>query len=454
MKILICDDEANLRIALQNLLEDDGHTVVCCDTGEAAVEAVSRETFDVAFLDVVLPGINGLETLTKLQNISPHVEVLMMSGHSDLSTAVHATKLGAVNFFEKPLNPDRILIELKHIEEKLTLQSRLSSLEDLVGHEDEIIGVSGMMKSLKSAIAKAAPSDGRVMITGENGTGKELVARAVHHLSHRHHRPFISLNCAALPKDLVESELFGYEKGAFTGAMKRKPGRFELADNGTLFLDEIGDMTLEVQAKLLRVLEENEAIRLGGDRPYHFDIRIITATNKNLVKCIEENTFREDLYYRLNVILLDVPPLRSRREDIPLLAQYFLEKLTHRSGQGLRLWDQSALTALQEYDWPGNVRELRNFVERLVIMGEGDVINGDMVRMHFPAAGGGRSLSAAVRDFDGGDENSLKNLVNRYEKSLLAQCHRECGGNVSRMARILKTDRANLHRKLKYHGIK
>lgn len=295
MRILVVDDEHRIRSSLRGLLRDEGYTVEDCESGERCVERVREEGFDVVLLDVVLNGMDGLETLRRIRQIAPMTKVLMMSGQSDLSTAVRATKLGAHNFFEKPLNPDRVLLELKNIADQMVLEQRVASLENLMGWEEEMVGDSPVMRCLREAITKAAPSDGRVFIFGENGTGKELVARAIHRESSRSRRPFVSLNCAALPRDLVESELFGYEKGAFTGAVRRKPGRFETADGGTLFLDEVGDMALETQAKLLRVLEENEAVRLGGNTPYRFDVRIISATNKNLTREIEEGRFRNDL---------------------------------------------------------------------------------------------------------------------------------------------------------------
>ena len=452
MQILIVDDESRIRTSLEGLLQEEGYSVRSCGTGEQAVEIVQKESVDVVLLDVVLPGIDGLETLKRIREHNPSLKVLMMSGRSDLTTAVKAIKLGGYNFFQKPLNPDQLLQELKNIADRMILERKVNSLETLVGREEKMVGHSPVMQKLQEAIERAAPSEGRVLIFGENGTGKELVARAIHRKSARKASAFVSLNCAALPQDLVESELFGYEKGAFTGAVRKKPGRFEMANGGSLFLDEIGDMGLETQAKLLRVLQENEAVRVGGNTPYKFNVRIISATNKNLVMEIEEGRFREDLFYRLNVIPLDVPPLRDRKEDIPLLAQYFLCQICEKTGKGMKRWAQRALKTLQHYSWPGNVRELQNLVERLVIMSGGEIINVKEVMDVLPLS---PSPSFSKREIPlEGEALSLRKMVEQFEKDVLVQGYREVNGNVSKLARQLKIDRANLHRKLKAYGIK
>jgi two-component system nitrogen regulation response regulator NtrX len=451
MRILVVDDEPRIRSSLEGLLRDEGYTVRSCEGGERCVELIHVEGFDVVLLDVVLPGMDGLETLEHIRKSAPMTKVLMMSGKSDLATAVRATKLGAHNFFEKPLNPDRVLLALKNIAEQMVLEKRVVSLESLVDREEEMIGDSQAMVLLKEAIKRAAPSEGRVFIFGENGTGKELVARDIHRKSTRKDLPFVSLNCAALPQNLVESELFGYEKGAFTGAVRRKPGRFEMADGGSLFLDEIGDMGMDTQAKLLRVLEENEAVRVGGTTPYRFDVRIISATNKNLTEQIERGHFREDLLYRLNVIPLEVPPLRERKEDIHQLAHHFLRRICERTGKGMKQWGKGAVDILPTYSWPGNVRELRNFVERLVIMSEGEIIDGGEVARMLPVSS---AFSSEGRIFMEEKDLSLREMVEDFEKEVLTQGYQETGGNVSKLARKLKIDRANLHRKLKSYGIK
>ena len=452
IRILIVDDEPRIRSSLEGLLRDEGYTVESTQSGEQGVEAVQESPFDVVFLDVVLPGQDGLATLERIRELTPSSKVLMMSGKSDLFTAVRATKMGAHNFFEKPLNPDRVLLELKNIADQITLERRVDSLESRVGGEERMLGRSPAMKRLFEAIQKAAPSEGRVFIFGENGTGKELVAREIHIRSGRRNRPFVSLNCAALPKDLVESELFGYEKGAFTGAVRRKQGLFETADGGSLLLDEVGDMALDTQAKLLRVLQENEAVRVGGITPYQFDVRVISATNKNLQGEIEKNRFREDLFYRLNVIPLEIPPLRDRGEDIVLLARHFLGETCRRMGKSMKEWREGALRTLQTYSWPGNVRELKNVVERLVIMSAEDTIGKEEVGSVLPVSTPVPSPTGTVPE--SGETPSFKEMVQQFEKGVLLQGYQEVGGNVSQLARKLKIDRANLHRKLKSYGIK
>ena len=452
IKILIVDDEPRIRSSLKGLLTEEGYSVNSCSSGEEAIQILQKVAIDLVMLDVVLPGLDGLEILERIRKNLPSLKVIMISGQSDLSTAIQATKLGAYNFFEKPLNPDRVLLELKNLTDQMVLERKVTSLETLVDQEEKMIGNSPVMQRLQEAIERAAPSEGRVFIFGENGTGKELVARAIHRRSSRKEGTFVSLNCAALPQDLVESELFGYEKGAFTGAVNAKSGRFEMADGGSLFLDEVGDMGPETQAKLLRVLQENEAIRLGGNKPYKFNVRIISATNKDINLEIREGRFREDLYYRLNVIPLEVAPLRDRKVDIPLLAQYFLYQYGEKTGKGMKCWAHGALNCLQQYTWPGNVRELKNLVERLVIMSEGDAIEAYEVKNVLPAS---QSIISPKREIPPEKESlSLKEMVEHFERDILVQGFHEVNGNISKLARQLKIDRANLHRKLKSFGIK
>lgn len=451
IKVLIVDDDSRIRKSLKGLLEDEGYSTLSCDNGEKGVKIVSNEKIDVVLLDVVLPGLNGIETLKELKDNDGQIKVIMISGQADFETAVQATKLGAYNFFEKPLNPDKILLDLKNITRQISMERKISDFEDHTVIEDEIVGKSAKIKELIRKISKTAPSDGRVLIYGENGTGKELVAKALHQQSKRNEGPFVSLNCAAFPKELIESELFGYQKGAFTGAVKNKPGKFEIADNGTLFLDEIGDMSLDIQAKLLRVLEENEAVRLGSNRTYTFNVRVISATNKNLEDLIRKGDFREDLYYRLNVIPITVPPLRERNDDISLLADYFLKQICASTGRGVLKWGKGALDLLQLYHWSGNVRELKNFVERLVILSEGSIITEEQVRENFPIRTEGVSKPDFSLDFK---EKSLKDLLQEYEKNVLLKGFKQTRGNVSELSRLLKVDRANLHRKLKKYKIK
>jgi len=451
LRILIVDDESRIRQTLGDLLRDEGHTIKTAESGEICIQQISDEIFDLVFLDVKLPGMDGLETLKQIRQLSPSLTVMMMSGQSDLSTAVLATKLGAHNFLEKPLNPERVLIEVDHLATQLSLQARVETLESMINIDSEIIGDSAPMRQLKATINKAAPTDSRILIIGDNGTGKELVAREIHRQSKRGASPFVSLNCAAIPENLVESELFGHEKGAFTGADRKKPGRFEIADGGILFLDEVGDMNPDIQAKLLRVLEENEAQRVGGNAPYSFDVRVIAATNKDLDQAIHQGRFREDLYYRLNVIPIRVPPLRERLPDIPLLANYFLLKICSQSGRGQKQWGKGCMALLQNYTWPGNVRELRNYTERMVILSHASVITAEEVLDTLPISD---KLAKDMQSCQENSEASFRERMDAFEKQILSSGYFEAGGNVSELARRLKMDRANLHRKLKAHKIK
>ncbi len=451
LRVLIVDDDTRIRESLCSLLEEEGFSTVGCSKGERSLEIVSNEKIDVVLLDVILPGISGIETLKELKKINSQIKVLMISGQADFETAVKATKLGAYNFFEKPLNPDRILLALRNIMHQISIERKLSDFEDHTVIEDEIVGKSPKIKKLIIKISKTAPSDGRVLIYGENGTGKELVAKALHQQSKRKDSTFVSLNCAAFPKELIESELFGYQKGAFTGAVKNKPGKFEIADGGTLFLDEIGDMSLDTQAKLLRVLEENEAVRLGSNKTYKFNVRVLSATNKNLEELIRCGGFREDLYYRLNVIPIEVPPLRERNDDISLLADYFLKQICASTRKRVLKWQKGALEFLRLYHWPGNVRELKNFVERLIILSDGNEITEEQVKENFPVKMNGLSKPSLPVDFK---EKSLKDLIKEFEKNVLLKGFKHTKGNVSKLSRMLKVDRANLHRKLKKYKIK
>lgn len=441
LNILVVDDEVNIRTSLQNLLEQEGYIIHTCDSGECCIDLIQKNQYQIVMLDVMLPGLDGLETLKKIKIATPAVYVLMMSGHADLSMAVEATKSGAYHFFEKPLNPDQILLECHHIYKQIQLEERVHSLENQMLDRD-IIGRSESIKKLKKDIARVAPTDSRVLILGENGTGKELVAHALHKQSTRSDKPFVSLNCAAIPHDLVESELFGHEKGAFTGAHQKKMGRIEQADGGTLFLDEIGDMHLDVQAKLLRVLETSEAVRVGGNQSYKFNVRVIAATNKSLENEIQVQRFRQDLYFRLNVISLHVPALKDRLEDIPLLSQKFLTDIYNQSGLGKKNIEKDAFEPMFEYHWPGNVRELKNFIERLVIMSEGESISATDTESQLP-----RKINNTLFDMD--PNLPYREQVQQFEFNLLMKYYQQFSGNLTQMASHLKLDRANLHRKLK-----
>jgi len=462
LHILVVDDDANIGGTLSGLLRDLGHQTSTCTSGEQALELLPREAFDLMFLDVRLPGIDGLATLQQLQETGLSIPTIMISGHAEIDTAVKAVRLGAYNFLEKPLQPERVVLEVKNFAERKQLEQERNQLRQRLGGDGEMVGQSTTMQQLRDAIRKAAPSEARVLITGENGTGKELVAEAIHRQSKRSQAPFVRVNCAAIPRELIESELFGHERGAFTGATRRKIGLIEQAHTGTIFLDEIGDMSLDTQAKLLRVLQENELLRVGGTQPIRFDVRVIAATNKNLDKEIQVGNFRDDLFFRIAVIPIHVPPLRERREDILVLATYFLNQLAQAYGRRPKRLSPDAVAVLENYQWPGNVRELRNIIERLMIMGEAETISAEQVRQALPmfdvpisaSVASTQSNGEATHHLEADEALSLRDRVENFERRLLARVFEEVKGNVSEMARRLRTDRANLHRKLQRYNIK
>jgi two-component system, NtrC family, nitrogen regulation response regulator NtrX len=450
MRVLVIDDDDNIRESFKWLLEKQGHDFFLCRNGEEAVAVAKEEKFDLAFCDVMMPGIGGLKALEQMMSDQPELKVIMISGEADISTAVKATKIGAYDFLEKPLNPERVILELKKLAKQLRLQAEMDKLKNIVENEYQLVGDSPKMQALKEMIQRAAPSDGRLLITGENGTGKELVARQVHKLSGRSGN-FVQLNCAALPKELIESELFGYEKGAFTGANKRKIGLIEEAEGGTLLLDEIGDMAPETQAKVLRVLQESEFTRVGATKSQKFDVRIISATNKDLLAEIEKSTFREDLYFRLNVIPIHIPPLRERQMDIPDLVSYFLSMYGSKNGKRPLRLSAEAIQLLANYPWPGNIRELRNILERLSIMTQGDEIDASDVTNVLGLAVGTVSIPQKSSQ---PNKMPLKDQLAKFEAELLQSAFVDYHGNVSQLAVAMQTDRANLHKKLKKYGIK
>lgn len=367
MKVLIVDDERAIRNSLKEILTDEGYEVVTAEDGTAALQAVDKEKFDVIFCDIKMPGMDGIEVLGKLGEMGVDSAVVMISGHGDIDTAVECIKLGAFDFIQKPLDLNRVLITLKNATDKVTLTTQNKALKKKVYGAD-MIGESEPMKNIRRMIDKVAPTEARVLILGPNGSGKELVARNLHQLSMRSDMPFVEVNCAAIPSELIESELFGHEKGSFTSAIKQHKGKFEQADGGTLFLDEVGDMSLAAQAKVLRVLQERKLSRVGSDKDIVVNVRVIAATNKDLQKEIAAGNFREDLYHRLSVIVIKVPSLDERREDIPMLADHFLKKYT--DGSAPRSFSPEALELLQQKHWPGNIRELDNVIDRLLILGD------------------------------------------------------------------------------------
>jgi two-component system nitrogen regulation response regulator NtrX len=441
-QILIIDDEPEITRSVSGLLEDEGYKTLTAKDGKEGIARAKEQDVALVLLDVYMPGMNGLEVLAHLGKMVPEAGVIMISGQADIDTAVKATKLGALDFVEKPLQPDRLLVSVKNALKMKSLRAENIRLAGELKKKQVMIGESDPMKKLWEDIGRAAPSKGRVLICGENGTGKELVAAAIHENSARKDKPFVKLNCAAIPRDLIESELFGHEKGAFTGATTRKEGKFELADGGSLLLDEIGDMSLETQAKLLRVLEENEFEHLGGKTPIRVDVRVISSTNKDLAKEIKEGNFREDLYFRISVIPVEVPPLRERKEDIPLLVDHFIEVFCQENNRAPKEITEGAVKVLISYHWPGNVRELKNLVERLVIMTDEPTIKETHVT---PLLSEAKVVST---------DKPLGDLVENFERSLIIAELKRTGWNVSQAASRLGIDRANLHRKMRRYGIR
>jgi two-component system nitrogen regulation response regulator NtrX len=444
--ILIVDDEPAIQSALRGVLEDEAYRVTAVGSGAEALKLLADEAPDLVFLDVWMPGIDGLDTLVQMKNLRPDATVVMISGHATIETAVRATRLGAYDFIEKPLSLEKTLITVSRALEHARLAHENDTLRRRLGQHLEIIGEGKAMKHLREQIATAAPTNGRVLITGENGSGKELVARAIHDLSARRERAFVEVNCAAIPEELIESELFGHERGAFTGAVARRRGRFEVADGGTLFLDEIGDMSLKTQAKVLRALEEQAFERVGGGETTKVDVRVIAASNRDLQALIMAARFREDLYYRLNVIPIEVPPLRERREDIPLLVEHFIRTFSAENGKRLKTLSAEALGYFLAYDWPGNIRELRNMVERLVIMAPRDVIGVD----DLPAPLRPKDAPAAAHE---SRDRSLREAREHFERAYILAELRGNDWNMTRTAERLGIERSHLYRKIKAYGI-
>jgi two-component system nitrogen regulation response regulator NtrX len=444
--VLIVDDERAIQVALRGVLEDEGYRVTTVGSGPDAVAAVTDELPDAVFLDIWMPSMDGLETLAELKRVRPDVTVIMISGHGTIETAVKATRLGAYDFIEKPLSIEKTLLALTHALEHGRLERENARLRAALETRSEIIGNSAVMRELREQIAMAAPTNGRVLIHGENGSGKELVARAIHTGSTRREAPFVEVNCAAIPEELIESELFGHEKGAFTGALARRRGRFELAHGGTLFLDEVGDMSLKTQAKVLRALEEQAFERIGGKDTVKVDVRVIAASNRELATLIKDGTFREDLYYRLAVIPIEVPPLRVRKEDVALLVEHFLRQFSAENGRRQKTISGDALAYFLAYDWPGNVRELRNMVERLVIMSPRETIAVE----DLPAPLRPKDEAAAVGD---ARERSLRDAREQFERSYILAELRTHDWNMTRTAERLGIERSHLYRKIKAYGI-
>jgi DNA-binding NtrC family response regulator len=444
--ILVIDDEPNILTTVRRNLELEGYHVEVAGGAQAGLAKVAESDIDLILLDVMMPGEGGLEVLPKLRVASPDTVIVMMSGNATIETAVQATKGGAHDFVEKPLSGDKLLLTVQNALNFARLQHEADRQRKRVQADFAMIGKGAAMRAIFDKVAKTAPTTGRVLITGENGTGKELVARAVHEHSRRSDGPFVKLNCAAIPSELIESELFGHEKGAFTGATQQRRGKFELADGGTLFLDEVGDMNPSAQAKVLRVLQENELERVGGAETIKVDVRVIAATNKDLPAEIAAGRFREDLYYRLAVVPIEMPPLRARREDIPSLVEHFLSQACADNGRRTKKMASSAMTLMMQHEWPGNVRELKNVVERLTILtGDADVISEADVGDALPR------VKAVKTEFSRG--TPFKDLVAAAEREIIVAALEANDHHVSNTARELQLERSHLYKKMRALGI-
>jgi len=440
--VFIVDDEEGIRESLSGIFEDEGYEVITASSGEEALKILKEQSMDLILLDVWLPGMDGMQILKEIKDLKPDIPVIMISGHGNIELAVKATRMGAYDFLEKPLSLEKVLLDAKRALEKRMLEMEYKALKQDLTKKWRLIGNSQTMKQLREQIDMAAQSNSRVLILGESGSGKEIVAHMLHGRSSRTEKPFIEMNCAAIPQELIESEMFGHEKGSFTGAFERKKGKFELADEGTLFLDEVGDMSLSTQSKVLRVIETQEFQRVGGSKTIKVDVRIIAATNKDLMDEVKKGNFREDLLYRLNVIPIIIPPLRNRKEDIPVLVEYFLEYFAAEYGQRLKKITPDGLKMLEAYDWPGNIRELRNVIERLVIMTPSDTITPK----NFIIGESARSDYFSIQ--------TLREARDLFEKDFIMKKLEENNWNVSKTAEVLDIERSNLHRKIKTYDIK
>jgi two-component system, NtrC family, nitrogen regulation response regulator NtrX len=446
--ILIVDDEPGVRSALGGVLRDEGYEVDAVESGEACLERLSRQAYDVVVLDIWLPGMDGLQTLARMRERQVDTQVVIISGHGNIESAVRAIKMGAFDFVEKPLSLEKTVLVVRNALRQRNLEAENRALRARVDAQHTMVGDSHAMLRLREQVAMAAPTNGRVLIFGENGTGKELVARNIHQMSRRRTGPFVEVNCAAIPEDLIESELFGHVRGAFTGAVADRRGKFELAHGGTIFLDEIADMSLKTQAKVLRVLQEQIMEPVGGSNRIKVDARVLAATNKDLTGEIRAGRFREDLYFRLNVVPIFVPPLRDRQDDIPLFADHFMALLAREYGRRPKTFDSDALVALRQYPWPGNVRELHNVIERLMIMVPGDRISSRDLTFLDQAQPADDRASAQIMA-----SAPLHEARDQFERDYILRALTAQQGNISRTADMLGIERSNLYRKMRSFGI-
>jgi len=447
-RLLIVDDEVSIGDALRQVFEYEGHQVRVARDGPEALKMIKDSLPDLTFLDVKMPGMDGLEVLEEIRSLDSQALVVMISGHGTIDTAVEATRKGAYDFLEKPLDTDRLLVTLRNALEVKGLADSVERLRTEVESRHEIVGSSFQIRQVLERVERVGPTEARVLITGENGTGKELVARAIHRTSTRAKERFVEVNCAAIPSELIESELFGHMKGSFTGAVADRAGKFEQAHKGTLFLDEVGDMSLAAQAKVLRALEEGVVTRVGSSKSVQVDVRVVAATNKDLEAEIKEGRFREDLYYRLNVVPIELPPLRERREDIPMLVQHFVDLLQRKDGVTPREITREALERLQTMEWAGNVRELRNTVERLLILSSGEAIEADDVDYLVSGRAEGGALGVELLHAP-----TFSEFKDQAERAFLLQKLREHDWNVSETARVIDMPRSNLYKKIERYGL-
>jgi two-component system nitrogen regulation response regulator NtrX len=463
-RILVIDDEAAIRDSLKMILEYEGYEVLSAATGEEGIAQAEREAPDLVFLDIKMPGMDGLEVLQRLRHLVEVTPIVVISGHGTVSTAVEATKLGAFDFIEKPLERERVLVTVRNAVDSRRLRTENRSFRRDAEKRHQIVGDSPLLGRVRESITKAAPTNATVLIWGESGVGKELVARAIHRESLRRDGPFVQVNCAAIPDELIESELFGHEKGSFTGASDRQIGKFEQADKGTIFLDEVGDMSLKTQAKVLRVLQEQELERLGSNRIIKVDVRVIAATNKNLEEEILRGTFREDLFYRLNVIPIQVPPLRDRKEDLAALIRHFADLFSRENNFRRKTFTAAAMERLRHHHWRGNIRELRNFVERIIIMSPGDQIDVKDLpdftgtrpvesAVSTAAAVAPATAPAPVTEAEWMRAPTLQEFKSTSERAFLVNKLRENSWNISKTAEVIDTPRSNLYKKLEQYQI-
>jgi len=447
-KILVIDDETSILETLAGILSDEGFAPICVDSAEKGLEKLKTETVDLVLLDIWMPGMDGIEALQQIKKDYPELQVIMISGHGTIETAVQATKLGAFDFIEKPLSYDKIVLAIKNGLRLSNLENENLILRQKTDHKPTLTGNSPAINNLRAQIIRVAPTDAWVLIRGEHGTGKELVAQTIHRLSGRSSKPMVEVNCAAIPEELIESELFGHEKGSFTGAQTSKRGKFDQADGGMLFLDEIGDMSMKTQAKILRILQEQTFERVGGNQIIQVDVRVLAATNKNLEEEIENGNFRADLFWRLNVVPIHLPLLQERISDIPLLVADFIEAFTHK-GLDRKSFTDEALAAMMRHNWPGNVRELRNFVERIVIMSPDENISGETVENFLHQGQSDSGNEAETKSTAPYQKQNFKEAKKEFEREYLLGKLKENNNNISQTAEMLGLERSHLHKKLK-----